>query len=182
MSVLLEDEVEETGELVLPRLLLVPPRLKTKLSSGETVTGNRYDVVLACQPDALDHYELYDNIEELVENRKRLRIYCPHRDLATNKELSEVVDFTVREAIPRTKIVLVHLTTITPEIQKMFDATHLNNKPFILFYAEETRPFNKTTARNIRNHFCYRGEYAYFNEEHVVGLLDEAIDDALRVG
>src|SRR3989344_4019029 len=109
MPILLEEEVEETG-LVLPKLQFVPLRLRTKLSPKETVTGNRYDFVLVCQPDALDNYALYDRIQELVEDRKRLRIYCPHNDLAVKKELSDVISFTVKEAIPRTRGVLVHLT------------------------------------------------------------------------
>ncbi|MBI2498851.1 hypothetical protein HYV88_01255 [Candidatus Woesearchaeota archaeon] len=182
MPILLEDEVEErTEELVLPKLLIAPPRLKTKLSSGETIAGNRYDVVLACQPDALDHYDLYDNIVDLVEDRKKLRIYSPHNDFRRRGKLKDVIRFMLTEAIPRTRAVLVHLTTVTPEIQKMFEATYRNNKLFLLFYAEETEPFNQATARNIRNHPCYRGEFTYFNDTNAISLLDDRVDSALGI-
>lgn len=179
LEALLEDEITE--QLVKPKFRLVPPRIKTRVSPRETITSNKYDIVLVCQPDALDHYRLYDEIEKLVEDRKKLRIYCPHRDFIGNRELSEVVDFTVKEAIPRTRIVLVHLTTITPEIQEMFDATYLNNRSFLLFYAEGTEPFNQANARNIRYHPCYRGEFSYFNDAQAIRLLDDRIDGALGV-
>ncbi|MEK6854661.1 MAG: hypothetical protein AABX73_00375, partial [Nanoarchaeota archaeon] len=128
-------EIEEPGKK--SELKLEIPARRTKLSPRETITGNRYDIVLACQPDARDHYPFYDSIKELVEGERGLRIYSPHSDLERHT-LEDSVRFTIKEAIPRTRGVLLHLTTVTPEIQQMFDATYLNNKPFLLFYSQET--------------------------------------------
>lgn len=163
-----------------PRLQLIPPRLKTKLSPQETVSGNRFDIVLACQPDAGDHYSLYDGIVELVEEKKEMRIYSPHNDIKRGQDIGDVVTFTTTEAIPRTRGVLVHLTTITPEIQRMFDSTYTNYKPFVLFYASGTRPFNISNAETIRSHSTYRGECQYTSESHALALLAVQIRNLLK--
>jgi len=163
-----------------PQLEFRPPMLRTKLSSQETVSGNRYDLVLACQPDAMDNYDMYDRIVDLVEDDNDLRIHSPHNDFQNSRDLEDAVTFTVREAIPKTKAVLVHLTTVTPEIQKMFDATHLNNRPFVLFYSHRVNPVNETTAANIRDHPNFKGSLVYYTTDHAIEMLSKQIDELTK--
>lgn len=171
-----EDEIKNQTE---SELELSHPRKRTKLSSKETITGNKYDIILACQPDSRDHYPLYREIVDLV-GREGLRIYSPHEDFIRGHVIEEVVKFTTQEAIPRTRGVLVHLTTITPEIKKMFQATHKNNRPFMIFYSSDITPFNETAGNEIRAHPYFRGEHVYIDEKDAINFLEDQIQDLIR--
>ena len=162
------------------KLQLIPQKFQTEPSPKETVFWNRYDIVLACQPDARDNYSLYDSIVDLVKNKKKLRIYSPHDDIKRRKDLAETLLFTNKEAIPRTRGVLVHLTTITPDIQEMFESTYKNNRPFLLFYSTGISPFRYQDAKRIRKHPTYRGKFTYSDDAHAISLLDLRIDKLIR--
>ncbi|MDO8460325.1 MAG: hypothetical protein Q7S74_04405 [Nanoarchaeota archaeon] len=164
------------------QVLLIPPKSQIRPSSQQTIAGNKYDLVLACHPDARDNYELYDKIVNLVEEKKGLRIYSPHTDIKNGNDLEDTINFTVTEAIPRTKAVIVSLTTITPQIQEMFDATYLNNRPFLLFYASGTTPFNERNAIAIRSHPTFRGEFIYRSDEHALSLLESRMTRLIGTG
>lgn len=174
------EESESKSHPTKPQSKSIIQRLKTKLSPKETVSANRYDIVLACQPDARDHYNLYDGIVNLVENKKKQRIYSPHNDIKRGKDLAETLLFTNKEAIPRTRGVIVHLTTITPEIQEMFESTYKNNRLFLLFYSLGIWPFKYQEARRIREHPAYRGEFVYADDDHAIRLLDFQIEKLIK--
>ena len=89
--------------------------------------------------------------------------------------------YTTREAIPRTRGVLVHLTTITEEIQKMFEATYYNNKPFFIFYSSEIKPFDEHTEMLIKNQPHFIDEIIYSSEEEALQFLDYRIDELLKL-
>ena len=94
--------------------------------------------------------------------------------------MEDTVIFTVREAIPRTKGVLVHLSSVTPEIQKMFDSTYLNSRPFILFYSADINPFSINTERIIKADPCFRGEIKYWNEPDAIRQLSKKYNDLFK--
>jgi len=163
-----------------PDLQIIPPRLQVRASSAETVAGNKYDFVLTCQPDARDNFSFYDGIIDLVERGKGLRIYSPHNDIKRGADLGEVVLFTTSEAIPRTRAVLAHLTIITPDIQKMFDSTYRNSRPFVVFYAQGMTPFNEANAKNVKSHPGFRGEVVYRDEDHALRLLEQEVERLMQ--
>ena len=107
-------------------------------------------------------------------------MYSPHNDVKRDHTKKESVIFAVREAIPRTRGVILHLTTVTPDIQKMFDATYLNGRKFLLLYSDEAEPFKEDTAEIIRADSNYRGEIEYHDEQKALDDLSSRIDDLIR--
>lgn len=151
-----------------------------KLSTNEGISGNNYDVVLACQPDEKESYTFYDDILKLIKEKKDLKAYSPHNDFRQKKSLEEVIDTTTSDAIPRTRGVLFHLKIITPEIQRMFDATYLNHCNFLLIYPLNVVPFDKYTGTLVRNDPKYKGEIIYENKENALIDLFSQIDNLLK--
>jgi hypothetical protein len=153
---------------------------RTKLSSRETVAGNRYDLVLAGPADIGDNYHLYDSITELVEREKNLRIYSPHNDFRRGHNLRNCVSFTVNSAIPRTRGVILDLTTVTDHVQEMFDATLAKSKPFLVIYSESHIPFGDNTLTELSYNANFCGELVYDEQEEVIDWLKYKIDDLIR--
>ncbi len=145
----------------------------------DSISGNKYDIVLGVQPNIRDNYSFYDRIVRFVEDRGS-KIYSPHDDFRRKRDLEDAVNFTVREAIPRTKAVLVHLTIITPEIKRIFESAYKNSKPFLLFYHEETNPFSRASAHQIMTHPFYRGEIKYDSEQDLIDKLGDSLDDLIK--
>lgn len=154
------------------------PSGRPKPEQQEIIAGNKYDIVLACQPDAADSHDLYDSIVKLVEGRG-LRIYSPHSDVKRGHTVQDATRFAIREAIPRTKGVLLHLTTVAPEIQKMFEATYQNSRPFLIFHSIEIEPFSHGTAQLIRSSPLYKGELTYEDNEDALENIEKGLPELL---
>ena len=171
----------EGGTAVLDsrRIKTKSPRTKPLLSPKDRISGNKYDIVLGVQPNIRDNYPLYDEIVRFVEERGN-KIYSPHDEVKRGKDAQEAVDFTVKEAIPRTKAVLVHLTIVTQEIKRIFESAYKNNKPFLLFYHEKTNPFSRSSERQIMAHPYYRGEIRYKSDSDLIDKLENSLDDLIK--
>jgi hypothetical protein len=173
------DEPEIGTKGTKPKLKLVLPT-RTKLSSAETVTANRYDLVLAGPPDIGDNYPLYDSITELVEEEKNLRFYSPHSDFRRGHTLQDSISFTLNSAIPRTRGVILDLTTVTHHVQEMFDATWTKSKPFLIFYSGSYVPFGGNTLAEISHNINCCGRLVYEGQEEIIPWLRSRIDGLIR--
>ena len=169
-------------EKIRPILQLVVPK-RTKLSPNQTITGNRYDLVLVCQPDDYHNYPFYDSIIELIEVIRNLRMYSPHNDVRRDHTLENSVVFATKEAIPRTRGVILHLTEVTPEIQKMFDATYLNSVPFLLFYPRDCfykdQPLDEDAVKILKSDSHYKGEIIYCDEQEALREISLRLNDLI---
>ncbi len=159
----------QARDIRLPRIKPVP---------AQQISGNKYDLVLAVSPDAVNNYDFYDQIVRSAEE-KQCKVYSPHADYQINHSLEEVLQFAVQEAIPRTRGILIHLSLINTQIQKMFEATHENNRPFLIFYSTVSNPFSDVTYQRIKEHPGYKGEIVYFSESDAIVLLKDRIDSLI---
>lgn len=133
----------------------------------------KYDLVLACHPNAGDNYIFYNKIIKLVEKRD-FSIYSPHRDFSGDQ-----IEFMIEEAIPNTKGVLIHFSPITEDIKILLNKTKENNKPFLIFYNRDT--INENFIDKImKSSNSYIGEIKYHSEEEAISLLEKNIDKLLE--
>ena len=150
---------------------------KTKPKQDETITGNKFDIVLACRYDIPDNIPLYDEVVRLVEQRKNHLIYSAHRDKS-----NDVLRYVTREAIPRTRAVLIHLSDIDLKMEAMFEATYVNGKPFLLFHHQDVDPFIPGAKFEIETQPHYVGTVTYPNQESALQLIDHRLDELLAAG
>jgi hypothetical protein len=149
-------------------------RLKNNPLLQDYSRNKNYNLVLACEPEAGDNYNFYEQIIRLVE-RKNLEIYAPHKDKRDDR-----INFMINEAIPETKGVLVHLNPLTPDVRELFIATCENKKPFIIIYSTDNFPFNKNVEHEIKSSHNLLSEIKYYSEENAIKLLEKEIEYLLN--
>ena len=133
------------------------------------------ELVLVCQPDARDDFKLYDSIVNMVTERVGKRIYSPHEDFRDGEfDLENIVDLTAYRVVPKSKLVLVNLSVMSPDVRKMFASTTNCRKPFIIFYGEHSK-LDKFYHAQIRAHSAYKGEIIYDSEHDAVAQLEDKI-------
>ncbi len=147
---------------------------KTKIEADDGLPwdDNKYDLVLAVAPNAVDNYSFYNNIVYMA-NDLSYRIFSPHEDIQFGCcKLEEVVGFVVEEAIPKASLVLAHLGCYTPEVSEMIGSIDENKKKFVIFYPRETRLVG---LEQLRRHPLLRGDLVYSDEDDAIDKLRNVI-------
>lgn len=159
-------------DLILPTTKLVP---------GGNISGNRYDIALACNPEDTRYYPLYDTLVDFVEKEHNLRMYSPHADVQRGRKASEACFFAIKEAIPRARGVLVHAAAVaTSELKEMVRVMQEQSKPFVLFSSYELSPIELHstlfTQRELRESDprC-KGSISYWKNEEAIRKVSNLI-------
>jgi hypothetical protein len=172
LETLEEIEVVETR----PELERDFPVRKTKLKSSETITNKKYDLVFACPPDAQEDYSLFDEVIELI-NKRKLKVYSPHEDLKSKRHtLQDTVRYTVLEAIPRTKAVILHLSIVNHDLLQMVESTCNKSKPFFIMHSSKADPLSNKALDGITLDQSYRGIIRYLDNKDAIEQLNDDLN------